>query len=346
MSFQRPTLNEIIERVNDDAQSRIGTTQMRRSNMKVYTRVLAGAVHGLYGYISFLNRQQFVDTAESDYLDRWASIWDVKRKQATAASGSVKFTFSSDAVEIPAGTILQSDDGVLYRTTDAATSAGTALCEASVAGAEGNQTAGDVLTLVSPIAGVYSEATVVGMAGGSDKEDDESLRSRLLLRMQETPHGGTASDYVKWALEVPGVTRAWCSPLEDGAGSVTVRFVCDNQSGSILPDEEMLQRVKTYIDSVRPVTADVSIKAMSLKAVDITISGLEPDSTSVRAAIESELKTLFTNEAAPGQRVYLSHIRAAISAAIGETDHTLDAPTSDPIPGTNELLTLGTITWL
>ncbi len=344
MSFDRPSLKTIIERMDSDAQSRIGVTQLRRSNSKVYTRTLAGAVHGLYGYVSYLGRQMFVDTAESEFLDRWASIYDVKRKQATRASGSVQFVFSGDTVTIPKGTTLQSDDGILYRTTEAATSKGVAACEADTTGASGNQTAGDVLTMTSPIAGVMGEATIIGMTGGADAEDDESLRDRLLSRMQETPHGGTSADYVRWALEVPGVTRAWCFPLEDGAGSVAVRFVCDNND-DILPDESMMQKVQDYIDTERPVTADVTVKATKLKLVDITIGDLYPDSTAVRAAIESELKTLFTREAEPGKRIYLSHIRAAISAATGEEDHTVVSPTSDPIPATDELLALGAITW-
>lgn len=70
MSFERPTLKEIIERLDGDTQSRLSVPQMRRSNARVFDRVLAGAAHSLYGYIEYLNRQQFFDTAESDYLDR------------------------------------------------------------------------------------------------------------------------------------------------------------------------------------------------------------------------------------------------------------------------------------
>ena len=70
MSFERPTLKEIIARLDGDTQSRLSVPQMRRSNARVFDRVLAGAAHSLYGYIEYLNRQQFFDTAESDYLDR------------------------------------------------------------------------------------------------------------------------------------------------------------------------------------------------------------------------------------------------------------------------------------
>ena len=41
------------------------------------------------------------------------------------------------------------------------------------------------------------------------------------------PHGGNSSDYVTWALEVPGVTRAWVPPVPLIPGAVTVFFMMD-----------------------------------------------------------------------------------------------------------------------
>ncbi len=345
MRFERPTLKEIIERLDGDTQSRLSVPQMRRSNAKVFDRVLAGAAHSLYGYIEYLNRQQFFDTAESDYLDRWASIYGLTRKKATKASGEVIFRFSADLVNIPEGTILQSDDGIQYKTTGPTASNGSTSVEALNEGISGNQLEDDVLTLVSPISGVYSEVTIIKLGGGSEAEADESLRARLLSRVRETPHGGTESDYVQWALEVPGVTRAWAFPKEEGEGTVTVRFVCDGMD-EIIPDKAMLDKVFEHIDKLRPVTAHLYVSAPKVRPVNITIAGLLPDDAEVREAVRQELKDLFAREGVPGQRIYLSHIRAAISAALGEEDHSVVFPTADPVPETNnELPTLGEISW-
>lgn len=93
-------------------------------------------------------------------------------------------------------------------------------------------------------------------------------------------------------------------------------------------------------------TAHLYVRVPEIKAVNIVIAGLLPDDAEVREAVKQELKDLFAREGVPGQRIYLSHIRAAISAALGEEDHTVTSPTSDPIPDSNnELLTLGEITW-
>ena len=51
MSFERPKLKTIIDRLDADIQSRLTVPQLRRSNAKVYGRVLAGAAHGLYGFV-------------------------------------------------------------------------------------------------------------------------------------------------------------------------------------------------------------------------------------------------------------------------------------------------------
>jgi uncharacterized phage protein gp47/JayE len=345
MSFERPDLATLIERIQNDAQSRLSVAQLRRSNANVFAKVLAGAVHTLYGYITYMHRQQFFDTAEAEYLDRWGSLYGLTRKKASKATGSVVFSFSDGQVSIPEGTVLQHEDGAQYVTTGGVDANSVVTIEALTAGTDGNQTAGDVLSLVSPISGVYSECTIKALSGGSEEESDSAFRSRLLERVQETPHAGTQSDYENWALEVPGVTRAWCNPLEDGNGSVAVRFVCD-ENESILPDKAMLDKVQAYIDELRPVTAQVYVKQITLQPVNISISKLTPDTTDVKTAVENELRDLFTREAEPGGRVYVSHIRAAISTAMGEEDHALVSPAEDPVPNGNALLTLGEITWL
>lgn len=345
MSFERPKLKAIIDRLDADIQSRLTVPQLRHSNAKVYGRVLAGAAHGLYGFVEYISKHCFFDTAENKYLDRWASIFGVTRKPALKARGSVKISFSSEQVLIPVGTVLQSTDSVRYVTTSAVGSDGVADVEALAPGDSGNQEKDDVLMFASPIVGVYNEATIVGLSGGSDAEDDDSLRSRLLSRVRDVPHGGTKSDYVQWAREVPGVTRAWCYPEEDGEGTVTVRFVCDGME-NIIPDEAMLQKVKDYLDTLRPVTAHLTVSAPIIEPVAIKISGLLPETDAVKESVKRELTDLFAREAVPGGRVYLSHIRAAISAAVGEEDHTLVSPTSDPLPDSaNGLLALGAITW-
>lgn len=344
MPFQRPELKTIIERMTSDAKSRIPIPQIRKSNANVLSRTLAGAIHGVYGYVDYLAKQLFIDTAETEYLDRWAAIWDVRRKLAVKAAGTVQFTFSGEYVNVPVGTVLSCDDNV-YETTGAPDAqTGVTAVTALIAGAESNLIDGEEMMLVSPVIGVESTVLCKGIGGGIDAEDDDSLRSRLLSRMQAPPNGGSKQDYVDWTLSVAGATRAWCYPEENGAGTVVVRFVCDNME-SIVPTDEMIEKVYSYLDEVRPVTAAVSVLAPTLKPVNVTIAGLLTDSTAVRDAVIAELNDVFSREAEPGALVYLSHIRAAVSAAVGEIDHEIISPSTNPTAGAGELLVLGSVTW-
>jgi uncharacterized phage protein gp47/JayE len=156
MPFERPNLQTLIDRIDADLESRLSTSQLRRSNAKVYARVLAGVSHELHGFIEFLSRQLFFDTAEAEYLDRWASIYGLVRKPPSLASGTVVFTVLEEGATVPEGTLLQADNEAVYETTSAV-SEGKASARALTAGTAGNVSAGDTLVLVSPIEGISSE---------------------------------------------------------------------------------------------------------------------------------------------------------------------------------------------
>lgn len=349
MPFARPTLDQILSRIQADLDSRLpgADARLRRSVLDVLAKVLAGGQHQLYGYLDWISRQTLPDTAESEQLDRHATIWGVTRKAATYASGTAIFSGQNGSV-VPVGTELLRSDGLRYLTqAEGLISGGTATIaiECLESGTAGNG-AGVQGGLVSPIAGVQSAVTL-SAGGGEAQEGDEALRGRILRRIQQPPHGGAAFDYVTWALQVPGVTRAWCLPQWMGLGTVGLTFVCDQQTPTIIPDSSMVEEVQAWIDGedVRPVTADVYVFAPTSKPLDITIAGLSPDTPSVRAQIEAEIQDLLTREAAPGATILLSHLREAISIAAGEHDHALTAPSNNFVCAPHELAILGVITW-
>ncbi len=347
--FARPTLAELIDRAIQDIEARLPGTdaRLRRSNLNVLARTHAGSIHGLYGYLDWISRQVLPDTADAEILKRWASIWGVTWKTASFAVGPVTLTGSSGSV-IPAGTVLQAADGQEVETDAEVTlAAGTATAQvtALVAGQSGNLTAATALILASPIDGVNAQAVVAsgGLTGGADFETDAALRARLLARIQAPPHGGAESDYVAWALEVAGVTRAWVYPGELGAGTVTVRFVRDDDA-SIIPDAAEVAAMQAYLDPLRPVTAALTVVAPVAVPLNLTIS-LTPNTSTVQAAVTAELADLLRREAEPGGTILISHIREAISLAAGETDHALTSPVADVTHTTGQIATLGTITW-
>jgi uncharacterized phage protein gp47/JayE len=291
MPFTRPTLQTLVTRAMADLNARLieGDARLPVSVLNVLAYVNGGSTDGLYGYLDWQADQLLVDTCEDEILLRHASIWKVPIKEGQPAAGFGIFT-GSDGAPIVVGTLMQRADNVQFQTTSDAVIAGTTATVPVVAvlgGVAGDTAPGTQLTLVSPIPNIATAVTVTdaGITDGSDAELPASLRARLLNRIQQPPQGGAAGDYVKWALEVPGVTRAWESPGELGPGTITLRFVRDNDPGGIIPDTAAVAAVQTYIDQRRPVTAELFVVAPVAAPIDFTISGLVPGSAAVKATV-------------------------------------------------------------
>nr|DAZ55831.1 MAG TPA: Baseplate J like protein [Caudoviricetes sp.] len=345
MAFDRPTLRELITQMTTDAEREAGAKQLRQSNLRVLPKVFAYACHGLYGFITWILKQLFPDTAEKQFLERQASIQGIYRRAASKATGTLTVSYTEGAT-LPVGTIFMADDQTRYETTaEPEVGSYTVPVQCLETGTIGNREASQTYTLVSPVVGVDAEAVGSEMAGGAEAESDESLRKRLLFRLQNPPRGGAKEDYIAWAEEVPGVTRAWCFPKEQGIGTVVVRFATDGMTEDGIPTSGMVQIVSDYIAEVAPVTATPYVVAPVAKPVNFRIKDLIPDSESVRAQVEAELKSLFIKEAHPGEALKLTHIQQAISSAAGEDDYELLEPTADVSADSTQLLVVGEVTY-
>lgn len=354
MPFARKSLSELIDRTATDIESRLPGTdaRLRYSLLGILARAHSGAVHGLYGNLQWMARQIILDTSEREFLDRHANIYlKDGRKPAVTSSGSVTCTGTNGSV-IPADRLLQRSDGIEYITDAEATitsGSATVAVTAKVGGKNGDALAGSTLSFVTPIAGVNGTATVDagGIADGLDEENDIDLLIRLLERIQSPPQGGAAHDYVAWAKEIPGVTRAWSYPLEDGPGTVKVRFMMDDKYSDGIPLVADVTTVHDHIDTLRPVglaiggyTTDAPVPAPLNFAMSIT-----PNTQAVKDAITAELKDLIRRDSEPGGAILITRINEAISLAEGETDHILTAPTANVQPLASEIVTMGTVTF-
>lgn len=349
MPYARPTLAEIIERKITDFESRLpdANPSLRRSVFKALLRATAAVEHTIYGFIAWVAEQVVPSKADDEYLIRFADWWGVKEVGNSKATG--QFTALGNGT-ILAGTVLQRPDGVTY-SVDAETvisTSGLVDITCTEAGQNGNAESGTVLTFVSPVAGIQSTATASEISGGADAETIESRRERLEERVQEPPHGGSLADYIKWAKEVPGVTRVWPKALWLGAGTVGVFFVRDNDA-SIIPDASEVAAVQEYIEEVRPVTAKVTVIAPIEASQDMTIA-ISPNNSVVQAAVTAELKDLFSRESnvedgTGSGIIFISKIREAVSIAAGEDNNAITSPTGNIEPSIGEIATLGNITF-
>jgi len=365
MGFNRPNLPQLIDRVEGDIEGGLNLTAvLRRSFLGVISRALAGLSHLMFGYLAFIEKQAFPDTADGEYLERWAAIWGVVRRAATFAEFNVDLT-GADGTVIPAGTIYRRGDGAEYRTDAEVTLnlGGSVKLIAQLANSDeldSNMEVNQIIAPLSPIAGLDSDGLVSSIViEAENTESDAFFRQRLIDRIQNPPSGGAANDYIQWALSVPGVTRAWVLPENLGPGTVGVAFVEDGDA-DIIPDAAKVQEVVDFIEERRPVTANVTVTPPVALPIDMTIE-LRPNTVPVQTAIIAELEDLIRRDAAlsgayasPGVQhdgtILLSRINEAISLGVGELDHKIieinGAAPADVTASTGLLITLGEITWL
>lgn len=345
MPFEIPTLPALIARAQSDLS---GSTALLRSDSEVLSRVLGAASSGRYGHQAYIADQILPDTASEETLRRMARARLKRdRLEAVAATGSAGFTGAASAL-LDAGTLLQRDDGAQFRvvtTVKLGAVPGVVKLEALDAGLLGNTPAGTALRLVSPVLGLNDSFTVLepGLQGGTEQESIEILRGRVIRSYQVVPHGGSQSDYVTWALEVAGVTRAWLVRHWMGPGTVGVFFVRDGDI-DIIPSAEACALVEAYIEKERPVTAELYVLPPTEKPVQYQLK-VTPDSSAVRRAVEAALVDLHNRESELGVGMLATHIGEAISGAAGERDHKVISPAGDVPAAANELLTYGGVLW-
>ncbi|MEM8698935.1 MAG: baseplate J/gp47 family protein [Pseudomonadota bacterium] len=358
MPFEKPTLAELRTRAGAQFEARLpgADTSLRKSNLRVSAEVMAGLVHGAYGYLDYVARQSVPDTAEGFNLERWAAIFGIVRIPAGAAEALARFTGSTGS-SVPTSAVL-SAQGQDFVVVAGGTLAGGQIdltIRAVTPGAAGNLPSGSTLSLVNSLTGIDAQAILqTEGAGGADVETDALLRARMLTRLQAPPQGGAETDYRVWALEVAGVTRAWVYPGEQGAGTVVVRFAMDDvraaedgiPQGSDSPAPTGDQAlVYDYIEPLRPVTARLYVVAPVARAIDVTIAGLTPDTPEIRQEIASALAQVYRERGEPGGVLSLSWIWETISLVTGERSHTVTTPAADVQLAPGELPVPGIITY-
>ena len=363
MPFQRPSLATLNRRAATDIDGELSGTEprLRRSLLGALARALAGAVDGLYAYGGWIAKQIFATSADEAQLLVQAAEWGIGRIAAKKASGTLTTTGVAGTA-IPIDTLWQSAAGQQYRST-AAASVGAVPVEAVTAGSAGNAADGAKVSLLSPIAGVVSTAVAAaGLTGGADIESIEALRARLLYRKRNPPRGGAKGDYILWADAARvGAHRVWEAPLSQMRstdpvvlGTVIVYYAPDDiplqDTGHWdTADAEFvaaIAEVSDYIQERRPIdAANIDVRAPLTQPFNITIVSVTPDTPAIRAAIEASVTDLLLRETEPGGTLLLSHIREAISAAEGETDHNLTVPAANVVAPQHTILTMGSITW-
>ena len=234
---------------------------------------------------------------------------------------------------------------------------------ATTTGSATNLQAGQAIAVSSPPAGIDSTARVTfgGVIDGSEAEDIEDFRERVLEALGIDYGMFSAAEIKSVAKQVPGVTRVWVREASlfgaNGVneGQVVIAFLRDDDANPIpssLEAEDVKAHILTTIKPAHTADEDVMVIAPTAVAVDFTFTAIVPDTTSMRLAIRARLRQFFDEEVEFGETLTEYGYRCAILSTF-DTERgqalksfTLSAPSGDVAIAWNELPQLGSIGWL
>jgi uncharacterized phage protein gp47/JayE len=376
MPFPRPTLSDLRAQVAADIAAGLPGSDalLRYSNLGITGDALAALAYLHYGYLDWIAQQAAPYTATDEYLEAWGALKKIYRKPASAASGTVTFSGTPGAL-ISAGASVVRGDGETYTVQTSAAVAANGSVTVTVtdtnAGASGNTAAGSLMTLATAITGIQSTgAAAATFTGGADQEGNDDFRARVLAAFQAAPQGGAQPDYVEWAGEVPGVTRAWVAPNGFGAGTVVLYVMFDNAEAAyggfpqgsngvsafdpgpggkpravVATGDQLI--VANALVTLQPVTALLFVCAAINNPINFTISGLATSSAATRAAIAAAVSDVFYRTAVPtGGTVNIDDIESAVGAVSGTEGFVIQTPSANIVSAVGYLPTLGTITYV
>lgn len=292
-------IEEIYQQMRDVYTEKTGFAVDNLSDMAVRLYAAAAQIQSLYAYADWTVRQCFPQTATGEYLDMHAQLRGIERKTGTPAQGTLRFRVDqandSDIV-IEQGTVCTTSGLVRFVTTgDAVIHAGTlyadapAVCEQN--GSAGNtqtQTVSFLTKAPMYVTGVMNPAP---FSGGSDAEDDEALRKRVISSFCRLPNGANAAFYEMRAMNHPGVAAVSVLPRYQGIGTVGV--VLASEQG--VPNAALIEEVQEDLDAVREIAVDVSVMAPTVHTVNVRLCITPEDGVSfdrasgaVEAALEQE----------------------------------------------------------
>lgn len=279
----------------------------------------------------------FPEWSYGEYLDAHAAVRGMKRKEATAATGTLTITGQAGTL-IPAGSVFSTTatnnvyPAVSYATTEQATIPVSGTVQVPITCSEtgtiGNTTVGTIIFNASGVTGITSVTNEEPTTGGTDEETDQALIARIdeYDKNLSDSFVGNAADYRRWAMTVEGTGSAKIIAPTDDSGIVTI--VLTDSTGApasetlrtavydyiMSPDDPYarLAPINAAIDVIAPTTKDIAVKA----TVELTAEAVLTD---VSAAFLAGMAK-YMAEAMNDAEVKMTRVAAILSGTDGVND--------------------------
>ena len=343
------TVEEIYETLKADMAKRAGFVPEDGCDLAVRLWAAAAQIQALEIQADWVLDQSFPQTAEGIYLDRHADMRGLTRLPASKAVGVLRFYVESapaGELRVPAGTVCMSADGTRFQTTAEAVLTTEMLyadapAEALEGGSGGNAVAGAVNILTACPVAVTGCSNPAAFSGGSDAEDDEALRERILASYRRLPNGANAAWYETTAMSHTGVAAAKAVGRARGIGTVDVYIA--SESGT--PEEELMEEVRADLAVKREIAVDVQVKAPTEKTVDVAVEldvG-DADFETVKTQAQQTILSFFSGRLL-GMPVRLAELGDRLYHLEGVENYRIVSPAADVDGDATVLPVLGEMT--
>lgn len=197
-------------------------------------------------------KMAFPQSSTGKYLEYLGEFKCIYKNKATPSTGKVKVKGRVGNI-VPIDTIFSTvatseKEPIEYKSLEEITidSSETAIIniECLIPGTIGNVQANSITILMSSISGISLITNEQATKGGTDIEDEEHYRERVLNAEKEENLSGADSDYIKWAKEVDGVGYAYCIEEWNGPGTVKVPILDKNGQPAT---QILINNVQQYI---------------------------------------------------------------------------------------------------
>lgn len=292
--------------------------------------------------LQYILKQARPQTATGTYLEYWGELKSVYKNAATVSSGYIQVTAAALS-PISKGTIFGTPstaekESIKFQTLEDVVVDGTGVAtisaECLTAGIIGNVEPNTITILFdSTVTGIKSVTNLEKFTGGTDIEDEEHYRARVIAADQEENLSGADSDYEKWALEVDGVGYAYA--IEEWNGPSTVKVLILDKNGQPATPT-LIKAVKDYIypdklpgknrGGKAPTGAIVTIDTLNTLSINVEAnytftSGFDPEIvlTNLKDEITAYLKEIKINGVVKYNSIY-SIVGAYVRNAKGIDD--------------------------
>jgi len=233
------------------------------------------------------------------------------------------------------------DSGALQPTVDTAHKV-TVNGQSEDPGADTNVAIGTISELTNSPSNLVGVTNPTAFTGGTDPEDTEDFRQRLLDFVQN-PQTGSIQDLQEWAEEIAGVDQATAVPNVPSAGQVTVYI---SGPGGSIPGSDVIAAVLAALQAQDLANITINVSTFTAVPTSVTVDvTTDPSYTlaDVTASVQNAIST-YINELAVGGTLYLSGIVDAVFGLPGIIDVTVTTPASNQATGSTSKRTVGTIT--